>query len=271
MESEPPSNANEETRKAWEDNASFWDDRMGEGNDFVEVLIWPPTEKLLDLQTGESVLDIACGNGLYARKLAALGAHVVAFDFSSKMIDHAIQRSDKLSHHIQYLVLDATDEEALLSLGGGRFDAALCSMALFDMSEIGPLFRALRSLLKVQGRFVFSIMHPCFNNPHTTFTAEQKDQEGEMITSFSLKVNGYITPTIKHGVAIRGQPKPQLYFHRPLQEVLAPAFEVGFVLDALEERSFPPDHVSSRNPLSWGGHFHEFPPVLVARMVLKIG
>jgi len=270
MDRERPSNANEETRNAWEENASFWDDRMGEGNDFVEVLIWPATERLLNLQTGENVLDIACGNGLYARKLAGLGANVVAFDFSPNMIEHAIQRSDHPSH-IQYLVLDATDEEALLSLGEGIFDAAICSMALFDMSEIRPLFRALRSLLKVNGRFVFSIMHPCFNNPHMTLMAEQEDQDGEIITKYSIKVNGYITPTIKHGVAIRGQPKPQLYFHRSLQEILAPALEVGFVLDALEERSFPPDHVSNRNPLSWGGHFHEFPPILVARMVPKKG
>ena len=41
--------ANEETRQAWNQNAAFWDERMGEGNDFVEVLIWPPTERLLNL------------------------------------------------------------------------------------------------------------------------------------------------------------------------------------------------------------------------------
>lgn len=29
--------ANEETRAAWNQNAGFWDERMGEGNDFVEL------------------------------------------------------------------------------------------------------------------------------------------------------------------------------------------------------------------------------------------
>ena len=62
---------NEQTRAVWDDNATLWDEGMGEGNDFVEVLIWPATERLLALQPGERVLDIACGNGLYSRRLAA--------------------------------------------------------------------------------------------------------------------------------------------------------------------------------------------------------
>jgi hypothetical protein len=41
---------------------------MGEGNDFVEVLIWPATERLLDITSGDRVLDIACGNGLTSRQ-----------------------------------------------------------------------------------------------------------------------------------------------------------------------------------------------------------
>jgi ubiquinone/menaquinone biosynthesis C-methylase UbiE len=261
--------ANEEAREIWQQNAPFWDDRMGEGNDFVEVLIWPSMERLLNLQLGERVLDIACGNGLYTRRLAAKGAKVVAFDFSEEMIRYAVQRTKKQSANIEYLVIDATDEAAILSLGEGQFDAAICSMALFDIVDIIPIFRALNRILKEDGRFVFSIMHPCFNSPHITLMAEQIDHDGEPITEYSVRVKGYLSQTIKKGVAIKGQPKPQLYFHRSLQDVLAPGFEVGFILDALEERAFPADHKPNQDLLSWGGNFHEIPPVLVARMVLK--
>jgi len=260
--------ANEETREVWNENAAFWDERMGEGNDFVEVLTWPATERLLALEPGERVLDIGCGNGLTSRRLAAMGAKVVAFDFAEEMIARARQRTTRHADRIAYVVLDATDDAALLSLGEGQFDAALCSMALFDIAEIRPLTHAVARLLRPGGRFVFSVIHPCFNNPHVTQVAEMEDRGGDVVTVYSVKVHGYMTPSIAHGVAIVGQPKPQLYFHRPLQVLLGTGFEAGFVLDGLEERAFPPEHSPGRHPLSWSGKFSEIPPVLVARLRL---
>ena len=270
--------ANQEIREAWNQNAAFWDTRMGEGNDFVEVLEWPAIERLLALRPGERILDVACGNGLTSRRMAAMGAQVVAFDFAEEMIAHAIERTTALgtaapgtagyAGRIQYRVLDATDEAALLALGEGQFDAALSNMALFDMAEIGPLVRALPRLLRPGGRFVFSVLHPCFNSPHMALVGEVEDREGDVVTVYSVKVLRYITPTVTHAAAIRGQPKLQLVFHRPLQVLFGTFFEAGFVLDGLEERAFPPGHPSGREPLSWGGKFSEIPPVLVARMRL---
>ena len=258
--------ANEETRRAWDENAAFWDERMGEGNDFVEVLTWPPTERMLALTPGEQVLDIACGNGLTSRRMAAMGAEVVGVDFSEEMIAHARRRTTESAHRLRYEMLDATDESALLALGEGQFDAALCAMALFDMAEIDPLMRSLRRLLRPGGRFVFSVLHPCFNNAHMVQMAEMEDRGGEVVTIYSVKVYGYMTPSVERGAAIAGQPKPQLYFHRPLQVLLGAGFKAGLVLDDLEERAFPPDHPPGRSPLAWGGNFSEIPPVLVARL-----
>jgi hypothetical protein len=138
-------------------------------------------------------------------------------------------------------------------------------MALFDMADIQPLMRALARLLRPGGRFVFSVLHPCFNHSHMVQMAEMEDREGEIITVHSVKIFGYMTPSIEHGVAIEGQPRAQLYFDRPLQVLLGSVFEVGFVLDGLEERAFPPDHPPGRNPLAWGANYSEIPPVLVAR------
>ena len=139
-------------------------------------------------------------------------------------------------------------------------------MAIFDMAAVEPLMRGVSRLLRPGGRFVFSLMHPCFNNPYTILMGEQEDRDGELVTTYSAKVSGYMTPSARRGLALRGQPKPQVYFHRPLQVVFGAAFEAGFVLDALEERAFPPDHPPGRNALGWGPNFSEIPPVLVARL-----
>src|SRR5262249_51248223 len=153
--------------------------RMGEGNLFQRVLIGPASERLLEVQPGQAILDVACGNGVFSRRLAALGAHVVATDFSARFLELARARSTEYAERIEYLLVDATDESQLLALGERRFDAAVCNMALMDMVRIEPLLSALMYLLKPSGRFVFSIMHPAFNYvggaPMGMEEAEDKD------------------------------------------------------------------------------------------------
>jgi 2-polyprenyl-3-methyl-5-hydroxy-6-metoxy-1,4-benzoquinol methylase len=265
---ENPPDLNQETRAAWEANAKFWDERMGEGNDFVNILQWPAILRLLDPQPGRRMLDIACGNGLTSRRLAALGVDVTAFDFSSELIRIARDRQPDPAHPIDYLVLDGSDQPALLAALSprGPFDAALCNMALFDMAEIEPLFQALPGLLKPGGTFVFSIIHPAFNNASSVHVVEEVD-EGGIRTTYSVKISRYMTPSHARGVAMRDQPTPQWYFDRPLQYYFNLGFQNGFVLDGFEERAFPPDHPQG-SPLGWGGKFSEIPPVLVARLRL---
>jgi 2-polyprenyl-3-methyl-5-hydroxy-6-metoxy-1,4-benzoquinol methylase len=262
--------ANETTRRAWDQNARYWDTHIGEGNDFVEVLIWPATQRLLTVEPGQRVLDIACGNGLYARRMAALGAEVVAFDFSEAMIERAEARTTSTpdAERIEYRVLDATDEAALVTLGECAFDAAVCQMALFDMADIGPLIRALARMLRPNSPFLFSVMHPAFNQPNAAPAASVESPEGRDRVVYGMRVTGYLTSEAARDEAIRNQPSCQLVFHRPLHALLRPAFDAGFVLDALEEPAFPPDHPSGPLGLSWGGHFHEIPPVLIARLRL---
>lgn len=256
-------------QQAWNANAEFWDERMAEGNDFFNVLIWPAVQKLLQPSAGERLLDVACGNGLTSRRLAHAGASVTAFDFSEPMIDLARKRGE--SPHIDYRVIDATDREALLDLGAGSFDGALCNMALMDMANIEPLMHALASLLRPNGRFVFSVLHPCFNNPATIQMGELEDRSGVLVTTYSVKTSRYLTPYSQSGLAMPQQPRPHPYFHRPLSALLSPAFDAGLVLDAIEERAFPPENTGGSSPLSWNGRFSEIPAVLICRLRLSIG
>jgi SAM-dependent methyltransferase len=251
---------NRDAREAWSANAAFWDARMGEGNDFLNELVWPAVERLLAVRAGERVLDVACGNGVTSRRLLSAGARVTAIDFSAEMIAAARARGGE----IDYRVADATDGAALAALGS--FDVALCNMALMDMAEIAPLYAALPSLLVPGGRFVLSVTHPAFNNPWIEKLAEEEDRDGDLVTRFAVKVPRYLTPGRRVGVAMVGQPRPHPYFHRPLAALLAPAFAAGLVLDGMEERAFAPENRGGTQPLSWNGRFSEIPPALVLRL-----
>ena len=267
MENNVTSNLAADVRDIWNQNAGFWDDYMGEeGNHFHRLLVAPVTQKLLNVQPGETVLDVACGNGNFSRRLARLGAQVVATDLSEEFIERAKAYAPEGTGQITYKVVDALNREQMLALGVGKFSAAVANMALMDMVEIEPLLESLSQLLVPGGRFVFSVTHPCFQTPDTTRLVEEEDRNGEMITRYAVKISSYITPTAFKGLGIIGQPAPQYLFHRPLSVLFESCFQSGFVIDAMEEATFDAD-VNSNRPLSWS-NYTEIPPVLVVRLRL---
>jgi 2-polyprenyl-3-methyl-5-hydroxy-6-metoxy-1,4-benzoquinol methylase len=257
---------NQEVQAIWNQLAAFWDGRMGEGNQFHRFLVEPTAERLLALQPGEQVLELACGTGLFTRHMAALGARVTATDFSAGMLEAAKARAAASAERIEFRLVDVTDEAQLLSLGTHRFDAAVCNMALMDMAEIAPLAQTMPHLLKQGGRFVFTIMHPCFNTVSPIMVMEEEDQAGELVDTYSVKISQYRRARHMRGLGMPGQPVPQYYFHRSLTDLLAPWFQAGFALDALEEPTFD-DQATSTRPLSWA-NFRDIPPVLAARLRL---
>ena len=210
------------------DNTIDWESRLKHEMPFIISLI-----KNIE---SSRVLDIACGNGNFSRVLSDAGAQVMAFDFSSKMIERAKKRSK--GHAIDYIVLDATDDDALLSLGEEKFDASVSNMGLMDMAEITPLLMALQKLLTPKGRFVFSVMHPCFQTPGVKRIYEEEETGKEIIRRNCISISRYIEPETFEGLGIKNQPVATRYFHRPLSVLLNMCFEQGFVLDRIVEPVF---------------------------------
>jgi SAM-dependent methyltransferase len=255
-----------EVRDIWDAKAAFWDERMGEGNAFQLQLIGPAVERLLTLRPEEQILDIGCGNGVTSRRLAHLGARVVAIDSSSQFLELARSRSQDLSHRIEYRLVDATDEKQLLALGEGRFDALVCNMVLMDIPVIDPLARAAVRLLRPGGRFVFAVQHPAFNSNAVRLCAESETRgDGIEVTRHAVKLSDYLVVPAGKGPGMPGEPEPHWYFHRPLHELFGAFFRAGFVMDALEEPALTTQDANPRE-LSWS-NLPGIPPVLVARLV----
>jgi 2-polyprenyl-3-methyl-5-hydroxy-6-metoxy-1,4-benzoquinol methylase len=250
---------NDDVRAAWDTIAPYWDEQMEAGNTMQRPLIQPAVERLLALRPGERVLEIACGNGEFSRRMAAGGAHVLATDFSEPMLERARARGDDVA----YRRVDATDEAALRALGDHAFEAVVCNQAIMDMADIGPLASALPVLLAPGGRFVFSTMHPAFNSNDATRVIERSEDDSGVVRTYAVKVAGYATPSAAKGVALEGQPVTHWYFHRSIADLLGTFFAQGLVLDGLEEPVLDPDGL---RPGSMSMIFTEIPLVLVARM-----
>lgn len=253
---------NEEVREAWDALAGFWDERIEAGKTWQRTLIQPPVERLLELRSGERVLEIACGNGEFSRRIAELGADVLATDFSEAMLERARTHGGD----VEYGLADATDEAALLALGEPRsFDAIVCNMAIMDMIEIDPMVSAGARLLRPGGRFVFSTLHPAFNSGNVTPMVEWIYRGMEIEANYSVRVSRYARLSTGKGIGIKGQPVSQWYFHRPMSAIFGPFFERGFALDGMEE---PVTDAEGEQPGTPGAVYAEIPGVLVARMRL---
>ena len=257
-----------ETVEIWNTNAEWWDDQAGDGNEFQVHLIEPSTYRLLDVQPGQQILEIACGAGRSSRQMADKGARVLAFDHSEKFIQRARERSEDYTDSIEYRVLNAADDDALLALGEGRFDNAVCTMALMDMAAIGPLLSALPKLLKPEGKFVFSVTHPAFNSSDNRRHAEGKEATGEYTVEHRVSVSRYATSYPYLGLGIRGQPKPHYYFHRSFSTLIGAFLDHGFVLDGIEEPTLPEREEGQEYGFLGFSGVPDIPPVLIARVRL---
>ena len=237
---------NLENKAIWDKNADFWNQKMGErGNRWHLELVAPATIELLGLLPGNKLLDVGCGNGLFARNMHRKGISMTAFDFSAKTIQHAKSYGEE---EINYQVLDATDGDDLLSLGDSVFDGAVANMVLQDMPKVEVLLRGLSKILKPKGVFVFSIPHPCFHAEGNTKMVDDK-----------IIVSDYHRSKVEMGVAIDGQPQLQYYWHRTIAEYCKIGVDNGFVIDGIIEPVFH----NSKTTI-----FSKIPPVMVTRMRL---
>jgi 2-polyprenyl-3-methyl-5-hydroxy-6-metoxy-1,4-benzoquinol methylase len=242
---------NDDVREVWDTLASYWDERTHTGETWQREYIAPVVEDLLLPVEGRRILELACGNGEFARRFTDLGATVVATDFSPAMIEVARGHGGD----IDYRLVDATDEDALRSLGSpSSFDAIVSNMAIMDMRDIEPMARVTIELVRPGGRFVASVLHPAFNSGHAMRVTEESEDDAGVLRTYWVKTSRYHTQFASKGVAIEGQPITQWYFHRPIESILEPFFTNGWIVDALRE----PVLASSR-------FFSDVPGILVVR------
>lgn len=107
--------------------------------------------KAAEIESGNSVLDVACGTGAVSTQVAPLlgpSGKLIGIDFSSGAI--AIAKSSVPSGH--FAEMDAEN------IGfATRFDRILCQYALMFFPDPAGVLRRLYSLLKVGGRLAVTV------------------------------------------------------------------------------------------------------------------
>ena len=226
----------QEILRGWEAGAEFFDDRWGDdGDEFHREVFAPAAERMLGALPGHRVLELACGNGGFARRLAAQGIDVLATDLSPTLIAAAERRTSAADlRGASFAVLDATEERAIVETTVTPFDGAACVMGVMSMPLLRPMFGGVSRALKPRGPFVVVTLHPAYATAANRFAkAEQDDQP------HGLTVTRYLSRFVTHGVTNVAQKERQVYFHRPLGELLQDAFAAGFMLDGMEELPAP--------------------------------
>ncbi len=133
----------------------------------VPTLFGPWATQLIERATprpGERVLDIACGTGVVARKVAPLvgpTGTVAGLDISPHMLLIANAASERDG-------LDITWSEGRaesLPYPDGSFDLALCQFALMFFTDRAAALSEIRRVLDTHGRVVLSVFQGIEQHP----------------------------------------------------------------------------------------------------------
>jgi 23S rRNA-/tRNA-specific pseudouridylate synthase/SAM-dependent methyltransferase len=246
---------------SWEHVADWYDRLIDEqGSDHHERVIFPGVVRLLRPSPGMRVLDLACGQGAFCRRLRALSLSPVGVDASPSLIE-AATRADREG---TYLVGDARalDASALLAHAPDGFDSVTCLMALMNIEPLALATRSAASVLRRGGTLIAVILHPAFRAPGQTGWGWDQPQRGarpregkpsrrtpgKPVHSHDAprdvqyrRVDAYLSPSQREivmnpgAVSSGGAPVITVTYHRPIQAYAQALGDAGLCIQALEE------------------------------------
>ena len=217
----------------WNPVADWYDDLVGDaGSEFHREVILPGTMRLLAAKRGDHVLDLACGQGVLCRLLAANQVESTGVDAAPDLIAAAKDRQPSVrppSAAAHFVVGDARD---LRQFPANRFTVAACVLAVQNIHPLNGLMTAAARVLKPMGRLVIVVMHPCFRGPKETAWGWDAAAGVQY-----RRVDRYLIPR-KEPIVTHPGSAPDGYtwsFHKPLNAYVKAMRSAGLLVDAMEE------------------------------------
>ncbi|HEY7351062.1 MAG TPA: class I SAM-dependent methyltransferase [Ktedonobacterales bacterium] len=210
-----PDISNSEAIRSWAtyDQA----ETFGEEGDFArQHLLNPVIFALLGDVTDKRILDAGCGQGYLCRLLAQKGASVTGIEPAEGLYRYALQREEAERRGVTYVQADlstCTDLE-------NSFDVVIANMVLMDIADYKAAIRNCIHALKGGGDFIFSLLHPCFEEPGAEWLrkgyVEVREYLHEYVRPqtfgylFHRPLSSYINLVIQEGCVLRQMVEPQL-------------------------------------------------------------
>eukprot|EP01136_Pigoraptor_vietnamica_P017938 Opistho-1_new@63789 len=227
-----PYKSSHKKKDSWEGVGRWYDQVVGkEGHYYHKEVILPATLRLLDLSlaqkdSGASLLDLACGQGILARSLPPSVVYV-GIDLSPTLIAAAKKHTGK--KNCQFLVGDVTTP---LSLEEKSFTHCTCLLALQNIQEPFKLFQNAYHALQEGGSFLLVLNHPCFRIPRQSSWQidPQKKLQYRRVDSYlsPLKIPIFTHPSQEHSPYTHS-------YHYPLSLYSKWLCQAGFTIELLEE------------------------------------
>ncbi len=164
----------------------------------------------------QTILDLGCGYGWYTNYFFSIGGTVIGCDGSTKMIDIANSKYPKCR-------FETVDIEKDLPYKNCSFDIVFSNQVLMDISNFSGVISESNRILKKDGVFYFSIVHPAFYDCEW-----EKDENGFSKNKVMTKyLSQYKFENKFWGITT--------HYHRTISDYLNTAIEKGFVLRKMYE------------------------------------
>ena len=213
----------------WNKIATWYDSLVGsEGHRYHQQYAIPTVLKMLEIQQGETILDIGCGQGALAPYVYQKGGKYFGVDISPEMINNALKRHGKEG---KFAVSAATKlSQASQDI---NFESAVFLLSLQDMDHLDKAIYEASLVLKNNGKLVIFMLHPAFRIPRQSGWGE--DKKRKLIYRRVDRYKSESTIPLDTNVKEKGRGITSFFYHRPLQDYFDALNNSGFKIDKLTE------------------------------------
>lgn len=213
-------------KTSWGNVASWYHELLKSGKGtFQHDVILPNILRLLGAKNAQTIVDLACGPGFFAREFAKTGARVTGIDISEELIAFAKREARR----VEFFVASA---DQIPMIQDKSVDAVTIILALQNIENMAGVFAEAKRVLKPSGRLLLVLNHPAFRVPKASEWGWDEERSVQY-----RRVDAYMSEA-RVKIEMHPGDDPSIHtwsFHQPLQVYMKALHKYGFCVSRMEE------------------------------------